>query len=72
MPVFGAIDFGLLLQVVWVSLAASLVVRSTARAADARRNGDGGTALVHGTMATIFFLAFCAIVVFGLVIMLKK
>jgi hypothetical protein len=76
----AAVEFGQLLKVIWVSLAAglivttafALVVRSTARAADARRSGDGGTAVLHGTLATIFFLAFCAIVVFGLVIMLKK
>jgi hypothetical protein len=76
----AAIEFGQLLQVMWISLAAgvvvtaafALVVRESGRSAEARRAGDGGAAMLHGTLALLCFAAFAAIVAVGLVIMLKK
>jgi hypothetical protein len=76
----AAIDVGLILQVVWVSLAASivvpaafaLVVRESGRSAEARRNGQGGAAALHLGLAVVFFAAFAAIVVVGVITMLKK
>jgi hypothetical protein len=80
MAVLAALEFGGLLQAVWVSLVAgvvvtaafAVVVRESARSGEARRAGDGGAALLHGTLAVIVFAAFAAIVVVGLVVMLKK
>ena len=76
----AAIEFGQLLEVVWISLvsgvvvtaAFGLVVRESARSAEARRAGDSGAAALHATLAALFFAAFAAFVVVGLVIMLKK
>jgi hypothetical protein len=76
----AAVEFGQLLEVVWISLTAgvvvttafSLVVRESARSAEARRAGEGGSAALHATLALLFFAGFAAFVVVGLVIMLKK
>jgi hypothetical protein len=76
----AAVQFGQLLKVVWVSLVAglvvtvsfALVVRSSARSMEARRAGDGGAAARQATLALLFFAAFAAIVIVGLVIMLRK
>jgi hypothetical protein len=78
--VLAAIDFGLLFQVVWVSLGASivvtaafsLVVRESGRSGEARRNGAARAAALHAALAVVFFAAFAVIVVFGVVTMLKK
>lgn len=79
-PLLAAIEFGKLLQVVWVSLGASivvtaafsLVVRESGRSAEARRNGAGGAAALHAGLALLFFTVFAVIVVFGVVTMLRK
>ena len=76
----AAIEFGQLVEVVWISLvsgvvvtaAFGLVVRESARSAEARRAGEGGAAALHATLALLFFAAFAAFVVVGLVIMLRK
>jgi hypothetical protein len=78
--VIAAIDFGLIGQVIWVSLAASivvpaafaLVVRESGRYLEARRNGRGGAAAVHFGVGLLLFAAFAAIVVFGVITMLNK
>ena len=78
--VLATIDVGLIAQVVWVSLAASivvpaafaLVVRESGRSGEARRNGDGGAAALHAGLALLFLAAFAAIVVVGVVTMLRK
>jgi hypothetical protein len=78
--VLAAIEFSQLVEVVWVSLSAcvvvttafALVVRAGARSAVARRAGRSGAAALHATLAAIFFAAFAAIVVVGLTIILKK
>ena len=76
----AAIEFSQLLEVVWISLvsgvvvtaAFGLVVRESARSAEARRAGESGAAALHATLAVLFFAAFAAFVVVGLVIMLRK
>jgi hypothetical protein len=80
MAVLAALEFGGLLQAVWVSCVAgvvvtaafAVVVRESARAGEARRAGEAGVALLHGALAVIVFAAFATIVVVGLVVMLKK
>jgi hypothetical protein len=75
-----AVAFSDLASVVGVSLGAGIVVpaafafvvRESARSGDARRNGDGRAAAVHATLACLFFAAFAAIVVYGVIIMLSK
>ena len=44
----------------------------SARSADARRAGNGGTAIVFAGLAVLAFLAFAAAVVFGVNTMLSK
>jgi hypothetical protein len=78
--VLAAIEFGQLFEVVWVSLAAcivvttafALVVREGARSVVARRAGESGAAALHATLAAVVFAAFAAFVVVGLVIILRK
>jgi hypothetical protein len=80
MTVLAAIELSQLLKVVWVSLlgglvviaAFSIVVRASARSAEARRSGAGTAAALHALVAAVAFAVFAAAVVFGLVIMLKK
>ena len=76
----AAIDVGQLAEVLWVSLAAgigvtvlfALVVRGSARSTDARRSGRDAVATAYGALAVLAFLAFAAIVVIGVKIMLAK
>jgi hypothetical protein len=78
--VFGTVQAGDILEVIWVSLAAavvvstvfSLVVVGSARSAEARRNGHGTATLVWGGLAVLAFALFAAAVVFGVHIMLSK
>jgi hypothetical protein len=80
MSVFAAVAATDILEVVWVSLVAgvvvsisySCVVLGTARSADARRNGHGSAAVLWGGVALIAFAAFAGTVVFGVHIMLSK
>jgi tetrahydromethanopterin S-methyltransferase subunit D len=80
MRVFGAVEAGDILEVIWVSLVAaifvsitySFVVVGSARSAEARRNGDGTGALVWAGMAVLAFALFAAAVGFGVNIMLSK
>jgi hypothetical protein len=80
MRLIAAIDVGLIMQVVYVSLAASivvpaafaLVVRESGRSGEARRNGNSSAAALHLALAVLFFAAFAAIVVVGVITMLKK
>jgi hypothetical protein len=76
---FAAVELGQLVDVVWASLLASVVVttlfavvvRESARAADARRTGNGHAAL-HLGIAVLSMVAFAAIVVIGVAVMLNK
>jgi hypothetical protein len=78
--VYGAIDFGVLAQVVWVSVASTLVVsvafalvvRESGRSLESRRAGASGAAAVHAGLAVLFFAAFVVIVVVGVITMLNK
>jgi len=77
---FAAVEASDLLEVIWVSLIAgvvvsvaySFVVLGSARSAVARRNGHGSAALLWGGVALIAFAAFAATVVFGVHTMLSK
>ena len=79
MAFFAAVELGQLLDVVWASLLAAVVVttifavvvRESARAADARRTGNGRAA-VHLGIAVLGLLVFAAIVVIGVTVMLNK
>jgi hypothetical protein len=76
---FAAVELGQLVDVVWASLLAAvvvttlfaIVVRETGRAADARRTGEGSAAL-HLGIAVLGVVAFTAVVVVGVVVMLNK
>jgi heme A synthase len=76
---FAAVELGQLLDVVWASLLASVVVttifavviRESGRAAEARRTGNGNATL-HVAMAVLGVVAFAAIVVVGVAVMLNK
>jgi hypothetical protein len=78
--VLGAVKAGDIVEVVWVSLVAgvlvciafALVVLGGARSAEARRGGRGTAALAYGTLAALAALAFVAAVVVGVQVMLSK
>ena len=80
MPVLAAIAWSDLLGVIWVSTLAgvgvtavySLVIYSSGRAADARREGNGGAAAIFGALAVLAFVFFLAGVITGVTIMLNK
>lgn len=79
MPVF-AVDGGLLVQVVYVSLLAgvgisalfSLVILGSAKAGDARRAGHGAAAIGFGALAIVAFALFALGVVLGVQTMIQK
>ena len=76
----GTVEAGDIFEVVWVSLAAAVIVSTTysfvvlgmARSAEAARRGDGTVALVYAGLAVVAFAAFAATVVLGVNIMLSK
>jgi len=78
--VLGAIDVGLLFEVVWASLLAgvfvtvlfSFVVLFSARSADARRRGQGSTGVVYAALAIVSMAIFTFAVGYGVQIMLSK
>ncbi len=78
--VLGAIDGGLLFEVVWASLLAgvfvtvlfSFVVLFSARSADARRRGQGGTGVAYAALAIVSMAIFAFAVGYGVQIMLSK
>jgi hypothetical protein len=75
-----AVDTGLLWQVIWVSFAAglgiavlySLVIVGSARAAEARRTGDGTAAAGWLALAVVAFLLFAGGVALGVNEMISK
>jgi hypothetical protein len=77
---FAVVEVGQLVQVVWVSLATAIVVtgifafvvRETARSAEARRARRGGASALHAGLAVVCLVAFAAIVVIGVAVMLNK
>jgi len=76
----STVEAGDIFEVVWVSLAAAVIVSTTysfvvlgmARSADAARRGDGTVALAYAGLAVVAFVAFAATVVVGVNIMLSK
>ena len=80
MLLLANVKAGDILEVVWVSLVAavvvstvySLVVVGSARSAEARRNGHGTAAAVWGGLAVLAFAVFAATVGYGVHIMLSK
>jgi hypothetical protein len=78
--VFAAVKAGDLLEVVWVSLVAGIVVTIAysltifggARWAEARRSGASIAAIGWAGLALLAFVAFAGTVVFGVHIMLSK
>lgn len=72
----AAIEWGKLLQVIWVSLLAgvgitalfSMVIYGSTRAAESRREGRSTLATGYGVMAVVAGVAVVALVVFGLAI----
>ena len=76
----AVVEVGQLLQVVWVSVSASLIVivafsfavREVGRSTEARRDGRGGAAAVHAGLAAILLVAFVAFVAYGVITMLQK
>jgi hypothetical protein len=79
MTVF-AVDGGLLVQVIWVSMLAgigitalfSLVILGSAKAGDARRAGHGTAAAAYLTLAVVAFALFALGVVLGVQTMIEK
>ncbi len=69
-----------LLELVWAAPAAalavaitySLVIYGSARASESRRAGHGGQATAYGALAVVAGLAFAAVVVVGVSIIVAK
>ena len=78
--VIGALDPGQLLQVVWASTLAgilvtflfSFVVLFSARSAEARRGGRSTASMTYGALAVATMALFSGLVVYGVHIMLTK
>ena len=76
----AAVDWGLMLEVVWVSMLAgvgittifSVVIFSGARASDARRENRGAVAGLYGVVTGAASLLFLAGVAYGVWIILDK
>lgn len=76
----AAIEWGKLVQVIWVSLLAgvgitalfSMVIYGSTRAAESRREGRSTLATGYGVMAAVAGVAVIAIVVFGLAIIVTN
>ena len=76
----GVVSAGDIFEVVWVSLAAAVIVSTTysfvvlgmARSTEAARRGDGTAAVAYAGLAVVAFGIFAAAVVLGVQIMLSK
>ena len=76
----AAVEVGLLLEVVWVSLVAgvavtvlfSLVVLFGSRSAEAGRGGRSSAAMAYAALALLSFAAFALVVGYGVNVMLAK
>jgi hypothetical protein len=55
-----------------VSLTFSLAIMSSARATDAQRAGAGTTAMLYSVVALLSGLAFAAVVVLGVAVIVNK
>jgi len=76
---FGVVEWGKILEVIWVSFVAGIlvtalfgtVIYASSRAADCRRSGSGGAA-PYAALAGTAFVLFAAVVAFGITIILSK
>jgi hypothetical protein len=60
------------LAAIAVSITFSLMIMSSARATDAQRAGAGTTAMLYSVVALVSGLAFAAVVVFGVGVIVNK
>jgi hypothetical protein len=75
----GVIEWGLIAEVIWVSLVMgvgvialfSFVIHGSSRAVDARRSGRGSPAR-YGALAAVSLAGFVGVVAFGLTVILQK
>lgn len=80
MKLLGVVELGQIVEVIWVSLLAgvgmtavfSFVVLGTGRSSESRRAGSRAGTIGYGVLAAISLVAFAAIVVLGVEIMLSK
>jgi hypothetical protein len=76
----GAIEWDKIGELVWVapvaalaiSLTFSLMILGSGRAAEARRGGAGGAAMLYSLLALLATVAFTAVVVYGVVVIVNK
>jgi hypothetical protein len=76
----GVIEWDKIAELLWVaplaalavSLSFSLVIMGSGRATDARRAGSGTAAMLYSLVALLATAAFVAVVVFGVVVIVKK
>jgi hypothetical protein len=74
------VEWDLLLEVIWASLAAGIAVTiavsfailGATRAADARRDGDTLDLVIYGTLFVLGLAACLAAIVLGIVVMTAK
>ena len=77
---FGAIDVGALLKMVYASLAAgvgvavvfSIAILGATRSSDMRRSGRGGAATAYAALAAVGVVVTAAIAVYGLILVAHK
>lgn len=80
MAAFGEIDWGALLQIIYVAPIAavlitalfSLMIYGSIRASDARRDGSSGGAVMYGALVALATAGFVAALVSGLGVILNK
>jgi hypothetical protein len=76
----GVIEWDKIGELLWVapvaalgvSLSFSLMIMGSGRASEARRNGAGVAAMLYSLVALLATIAFTAVVVFGVVVIVKK
>jgi hypothetical protein len=76
---FGVVELGQIVEVIWVSLVASLlgtalfalVILGSARATEARRS-EAGPGAAYGVLAALALACFLGVVVFGITVILNK
>jgi len=80
MRLLGVVELGQIVEVIWVSIVAgvgitaifSFVVLGSARSGEARRAGRPAASVAYALLAALCLVAFAAIVVVGVQIMLSK
>jgi uncharacterized membrane protein len=78
--VLAQIEWGKIGQLLWaapvagiaVAITFSLVIVGVARAGDARRDGAGGLAAAYSVLTVVATVAFAAVVVFGVWVIIAK